>query len=81
MTTVTITDLRKRIHDLADRVYHHGEHVCVKRNGRAAFAMVTPEELRLLEAIEDQIDIEAAQEALNRGKFIPWKQAKRKLGL
>jgi len=81
MAGLSITKAREHLSDYADRVAFKGERLCVKRNGKPVFAMVSYEDMKLLEAIEDQIDIEQAREALRRGKFIPWKQAKKKLGL
>jgi hypothetical protein len=43
--------------------------------------MVPVEDAKLLEAIEDKLDIEAAHKALKQGKFVSWEQAKKKLGL
>jgi len=81
MTTVKITDLRTHIRELADEVVHHGERICVERNGEPAFAMVSIEELQLLEEIEDRMDIETAKKAIKRNKFTSWEQAKKKLNL
>ena len=81
MTVVSITEAREHLSDYADRVASKGERLYVKRNGKPAFAMVSVEDMKLLEAIEDIIDIEEAQEALRRNKFTSWKQAKKKLGL
>lgn len=81
MTTITITDLRAKIRKVADQVFHHGEHICVERNGEPAFGMVSIEELKLLEEIEDRMDIEAAKKAIKRNRFTSWEEAKKKLGL
>jgi len=81
MTIVSITEAREHLSDYADRVSFKGERLYVKRNGKPAFAIVSVEDMKLLEAIEDIMDIEEAQEALRRNKFTSWKQAKKKLGL
>ncbi len=81
MTVLSITEAREHLADYADRVAFKGERLCVKRNGKLTFAMVSVEDMNLLEALEDIIDIEEAQKALSRNKFTSWKQAKKKLGL
>ena len=81
MESLSISKARQHLSDYADRVAFKGERLCVKRNGKPAFAMVSVEDMKLLEAIEDIIDIEEAQEALRRNKFTSWNQAKKKLGL
>jgi len=81
MTALSITEAREHLSDYADRVAFKGERLCVKRNGKPAFAMVSVEDMKLLEAIEDIMDIEEAEKAIRRNKFTSWKQAKKKLGL
>jgi prevent-host-death family protein len=81
MTVLSITEARGHLSDYADRVASKGERICVKRNGKPAFAMVSVEDMKLLEAIEDLIDVEEAEKAIRRNKFTSWKQAKKELGL
>ncbi len=70
MTTITITDVRPNLRKLADRVCHHGERICIERNGEPVFVMVSYEDVQALEALEDALDIEAVKEALKEGGFI-----------
>jgi prevent-host-death family protein len=81
MTTVTITDCRKQIHELADEVSHHGKRVCVNRNGKPAFVMVPIDDAEALIAIEDKIDIQEARKALKKGDFIGLNELKDELGI
>jgi hypothetical protein len=46
--------------------------------------LVPVEDLKLLEELEDRIDLESAREALKEAEkegTIPWKEVKKKLGL
>jgi prevent-host-death family protein len=70
MTKVSITELRPQIRKLADLVCHHGERICVERNGEPAFAMISYEDLEALEAMEDLIDLAEAKKALKEGNFV-----------
>ena len=81
MTFLSITEAREKLSDYADRVAFKGERLCIKRNGKPAFAMVSIEDMKLLEAIEDKIDITEAEKAIRRNKFTSWDEAKKKLGL
>lgn len=81
MTTITITDVRPQLRKLADRVCHHGDRICVKRNGEPAFVMVSFEDFEAIEALEEKIDIQEAKKALAKGKFIPLKKLEAELGL
>ncbi len=81
MTTITITEARPQLRKLADRVCHHGERICVERNGEPAFVMVSFEDFEAIEAFEEKIDIREATKALKKGKFIPLEKLEAELGL
>ncbi|MHC4571498.1 MAG: type II toxin-antitoxin system Phd/YefM family antitoxin [Planctomycetota bacterium] len=81
MTTITITKARPQLRKLADRVCHHGERICVERNGEPAFVMVSFEDFEAIEAFEEKIDLQEAKKALKKGKFIPLEKLETELGL
>ena len=81
MTRVAATKLRTTISDLLDRVVHHGERVAVERYGKPVAALVSPEDLELLEAIEDRMDIEAARKALGEPGRRSWDEVRAELAL
>jgi prevent-host-death family protein len=58
-----------------------GERVVLHRRQKDVAAIVSMEDLALLEALEDRMDIEAAREALREPGSIPWEQVKANLGL
>ena len=72
--------------DTFNRVAYRGERVRIERRGAPAVAIIPIEDLELLEYLEDQIDIEAAKNALEEMKAngetpIAWDEAKTRLGL
>jgi len=81
MTTMKVSDLRNDLADVGNRVAYQGERICVERNHKPLFALVSLEDMNLLECLEDQIDIEEARKALKRGKFIDFDALKKELGL
>lgn len=81
MTTITITDCRKQIHEFADMVSHHGERVCVSRNGKPAFVMVPIDDAEALMTLEDKIDIQEARKALKKGDFVSLSKLEDELGI
>ena len=81
MTTITMSEIRLKLSELANRVIYGGERVVVQKNNKPAFAMVSMEDMELLERLEDEIDIKAAEEALKKGDFVPWEDIKKDLGL
>ena len=81
MTRVAASKLRTTISDLLDRVVHHGERIAVERYGKPVAALVSPEDLELLEAIEDRIDIAAARKALREPGRRRWDEVRAELAL
>ena len=81
MTSISITDLRAQIRKLADLVAFKGERIEVQRNGETAFVMVSPEDAALLEALEDEQDLDAAKKALKDGQRISLDDLAEDLGL
>lgn len=81
MTKVAATQLRFLISGLLDRVIHHGERVAIERYGKPVAALVSPEDLELLEAIENRMDIEAAQEALKEPGRRSWDEVRAGIAL
>ncbi len=81
MTHVNITQLRPQMRKLADKVCHHGERICVERNGEPAFVMVSYEDVKTLEALEDKLDLKAIEEAIKQGEFTDWDEIVKKLKL
>lgn len=77
---ITATELKKRFGETTSRVEYAGERIVVRRNRREAFALIPIDDLRLLEALEDKIDVLAAREALADPRpSIPWEDAKKEL--
>ncbi len=77
---ITATELKKSFGEATSRVEYAGERIVVRRNGREAFALIPIEDLRLLEAIEDKIDILDAKESLEDPRpSVPWEEAQKEL--
>ncbi len=81
MTTISMSEIRLKLSELANRVIYGGERVVVEKNNKPAFALVSIEDMELLEKLEDEIDIKAAEEALKEDDFTPWQEVKKELGL
>ncbi len=84
MTKLPASQVRKDFAEALNKVAYQHERIVLHRRGKDVAALVSIEDLELLEALEDQLDIEAADKAMadpeNR-KRIPWDQVKAKLGL
>ena len=83
---IAVTDIRDHMADSLNRVAYGGERVILERRGKGVAALVSMEDLALLEAIEDREDIKAARRAIaemqRKGeKPIPWDKIKAELRL
>ncbi len=81
MTKVSMTHARQDFTDIANRVMFGDERICIEKNNKPAVAIVPVEDLEILEALEDQIDIQAAKAAIKKGKFIDLKVLAKQLGV
>ena len=82
----SVSEARRDFAQLVNRVTYGGERVVLTKNNKRAAAIVSAEDLDLLEILEDAIDVHEARKILQRMKAkgekpIPWSQVKKELGL
>ena len=63
MAAKTASDVRKNWGETLDGVLYRGDRVVITKSGKPAAALVSTEDLALLELIEDRIDIELIRDA------------------
>jgi len=84
MVKIDATKARSEFSDLINTVRYGADRVIIERRGKDVAALVRVEDLRLLEALEDQLDLNAARKALatprNRRR-VPLADVKKRLGL
>lgn len=81
-TTITTADARKNLADIVNKVAYGQDPIILTRRGEEIAALVSIQELKLLQQIEDVIDIEDAKRILSEaGKNIPADEAWKQLGL
>jgi len=77
MTRIPASKAREQFADVLNDVAFRGERVVLHRHGKDVAAIVSVEDLALLEELEDRYDVEAARAALSEpGANIPWDQLK-----
>ena len=86
MTRLASGKVRQGFSETINRVAYGRERIVLHRRGRDLAALIPVEDLALLEALEDRLDVEEAEkilaEAKARGeKPVPWEKAKKKLRL
>jgi prevent-host-death family protein len=80
--TITTADARKNFAEIVNTVAYGKEPVVLTRRGQEIAALISIEELRLLQKIEDYIDIEDAKKALEEpGENISADEFWKELGL
>jgi len=82
MTRMPATEARNRFSDIVNDVAFRRERVILQRHGKDIAAVVPIEDLALLEALEDKIDLDTARKALaEKEPAVAWAKLKRELGL
>jgi prevent-host-death family protein len=81
MSKITAVDARQQFADIINRSTYAKERIVITRRGKDLAAVVPIEDLKLLEEIEDRIDLEAARKALKESGSVPWEKVKAELGL
>jgi prevent-host-death family protein len=81
--SITVTEARRDFAEIVNRVAYGKERVTVVRRGRDLVAIVPISDVLMLEAIEDQLDVTEAHEALVGAEGeprIPWAEVLARLG-
>lgn len=83
---VTTTRARGHFSSLLDRAAREGERIVLQRRGEAVAAIVSLQDLALIEKLEDAIDVRESRRVLaamrrGREKPITLRQLKREIGL
>jgi len=82
LNKITTADARKKFSNIINRVAFGDESFVLTRRGEPMAALVSMKELKLLQEIEDQIDIDDAWKAKNEpGEPIPWEDLKKELDI
>jgi prevent-host-death family protein len=77
---ITTADARKKFSNIINQVAFGNESFVLTRRGEPIAAIVSMKELKLLQELEDRIDIEDAWKAKNEpGEPIPWEELKKEL--
>ena len=84
MTSMPITAAREDLSEVINRVAYGKERICLTRHGKDVVCVVSVEEARLLDLIEDRLDLSDALEALKELReqgSVSWDDLKAELGV
>ena len=84
MGQVNTVDARAQFSEIINRAAFGKERMILTRRGKELVAVVPIEDVKLLEALEDRIDLEEARASLLEAKkkgTVPWEKIKKELGL
>ena len=84
MTSMPITAARDELAEVVNRVAYSKERVCLTRHGKDVACVVSMEEARLLDLIEERLDVVDALEALKELEEqgpVSWETLKADLGI
>jgi prevent-host-death family protein len=76
-----VVDIRNNLADALNRVAYAGERIVLERRGKGVAALVSIEDLAILERMEDEEDIKAARKALKEKGGVALEEIKKRLGM
>ncbi len=82
MTRITASQLREDLANAINKVAFGGERIILQRNNKDVAALVPLNDLALLRRLEDKLDLEEIEKALEEsGPSVPWEQVRKALGI
>ncbi len=81
MIRLAASAVRDSLGDTLNRVAYRGERIVLERHGKAVAALVSVDDLALLEDLEDRADVEAIRLARQEPGEIPFEEVCQKAAL
>ncbi len=81
MLEVGVHEIRANLAEVINRVAYGGERVILERRKKPVLALVSMEDLELLNALEDRADVKAALKARKEKGAVPLEKIKARLGM
>lgn len=81
MMEVGVHEIRANLAEVINRVAYGGERIILERRSKPVLALVSMEDLELLNALEDRADVKAAKKARKEKGGVTLEQYRKKHGL
>lgn len=82
MIRVQASQARERFSEILNEVSYGHERMMLQRHGKDVPAMISADDLKRFEELEDRADLLEMENVLSKGETaIPWEQARAELGL
>ena len=81
MDQISVKEIRDNLADALNRVAYSGERIVLARRGKGVAALVSMEDLKLLETVEEEADLKAAKKARKEKGTVPLADIKARLGM
>ena len=84
MGQMSTVDARSQLSEIINRAAFGKERMILTRRGKEIVGVVSIEDVKMLESLEDRVDLEEARMALAESKkkgTVAWKKVKKELGL
>jgi prevent-host-death family protein len=84
MMNIPFSEARTHLTDIVNEVAYGDKRIILTRQGKQLVAIIPLEDLRVLEALENKMDLEDAKKALRdieKHGTVSWEDTKRELGL
>jgi len=79
MATISISELKSALSEFLNRAAYGRERIIVASRGKPKAAVISIEDLRRLEELEDALAAHEALEAYEAGETTPWEKVKGEL--
>ncbi len=76
MCIKSVSEVRSDFSAILNRLLYQGERVTIERHGKKIAAMITVEDLELLQLLEDHLDLEAIRKARIESGTTSWEDIK-----
>ena len=76
-----VVDVRNTFSEYLNRASYQGQRIVIERRGKPVAALVSLEDLKLLNSLEDQADVKAARKARKEKGEVPLEKIKARLGM